>query len=247
MEEEKRNPSYYAILPASVRYDTRLAPMERILYAEITALAQANGVCWAKNAYFQRLYDVSEGTVRRWVSHLQKFGYITVELVSKNNIISGRKIRLCETLPPSAQKCADGTKMSAAPSAQKCADKNNTRVINNNTPLPPQGDASEDAKGFEKFWAAYPRKVAKKPALRAWQKAKPDDKKLAAILDGLEKWKQCPNWVKDDGAFVPYPAKFLNQEYWMSPPTTQKEEAPLMPEGFQLIPNERGEMQWVQI
>lgn len=242
--DENRQPSYYAILPASVRYDTRLAPMERILYAEITALAQANGVCWAKNAYFQRLYDVSEGTVRRWVSHLQKFGYITVELVSKNNIISGRKIRLCETLPPSAQKCADGTKMSAAPSAQKCADKNNTRVINNNTPLPPQGEGES----WKNFWKAYPRKVSKPAALRAWKKINPDAGTVTAIMEGLERWKQCEQWCRDGGRFVPYPATWLNARNWETPPDLpQQEPASFMPEGFRLITNERGESTWVQV
>ena len=37
MNQEKR-PSYYAIIPSSVRYDERLKFAERLLYGEITAL-----------------------------------------------------------------------------------------------------------------------------------------------------------------------------------------------------------------
>lgn len=31
-------PNYFAIMPASVRYDKNLKPMEKIIYSEITAL-----------------------------------------------------------------------------------------------------------------------------------------------------------------------------------------------------------------
>ena len=51
------NPSYYAILPANVRYDKNLKPMEKILYAEITALSNKNGYCSASNSYFAKLYE----------------------------------------------------------------------------------------------------------------------------------------------------------------------------------------------
>ena len=37
------NPGFFAILPASVRYDRRLKPAEKIFYAEITSLADKTG------------------------------------------------------------------------------------------------------------------------------------------------------------------------------------------------------------
>lgn len=62
------SPSYYAILPANVRYDKTLKSMEKIMFAEITALTESNGYCFAQNGYFAGLYDVSNETVSRWVS-----------------------------------------------------------------------------------------------------------------------------------------------------------------------------------
>ena len=50
--EEKNTPNYFGILPANVRYDKRLKPMEKILYTEITALANKKGYCYATNSYF---------------------------------------------------------------------------------------------------------------------------------------------------------------------------------------------------
>ena len=38
-------PNYYAILSAEVRYDNRLKPNVKLLYAEITALCNMNKEC----------------------------------------------------------------------------------------------------------------------------------------------------------------------------------------------------------
>nr|DAG51447.1 MAG TPA: replisome organizer protein [Caudoviricetes sp.] len=79
------NPGFYAILPASVRYDNRLKPAEKIFYAEITALANQAGYCYAGNSYFSQLYGVDERTVRRWVQHLQQYGYADVSYAREGN------------------------------------------------------------------------------------------------------------------------------------------------------------------
>lgn len=36
-------PSYYSIIPATIRYDKELKANEKLLYGEITALAQVQG------------------------------------------------------------------------------------------------------------------------------------------------------------------------------------------------------------
>ncbi len=74
------NPNYYGILPANVRYDKRICPNAKILYAEITALTQKEGHCWATNGYFAKLYDVAPSTVSSWIGELRDAGYITVEI-----------------------------------------------------------------------------------------------------------------------------------------------------------------------
>ena len=58
------------------------------------------------------------------------------------------------------------------------------------------------------------KKRAKQSALKAWEKLKPDDDLFTKIMQGLVRWKQSPDWLKDDGQFIPYPATWLNGRRW---------------------------------
>lgn len=81
----ENRPNYYAIIPANVRYDNRLKPNEKLLYGEITSLANKHGYCYASNKYFANLYSVNKSTVSRWISHLKELGYINIKVSYKEN------------------------------------------------------------------------------------------------------------------------------------------------------------------
>ena len=90
-EDNKIN--YYAIIPATVRYDSNLKPAEKLLYGEITALTNAKGYCYASNRYFANLYNVTLDTVSQWISHLEKLKYITIEMIrDSKKVIRERRI-----------------------------------------------------------------------------------------------------------------------------------------------------------
>lgn len=69
-------------------------------------------------------------------------------------------------------------------------------------------DFTED---FDTFWKAYPKKVGKGAAEKAWQKLKPN---LTVVLEAIEAHKQTDQWSKDNGQFIPHPATWLNQKRW---------------------------------
>lgn len=91
MNEENR-PAYYAIIPSEVRYCEELKYSERLLYGEITALSGKEGYCFATNKYFAGLYHVIPGTISRWISHLEKLGFIKTEIITddRNQILERR-------------------------------------------------------------------------------------------------------------------------------------------------------------
>ena len=114
MEETQK--SYYAIIPASVRYDKDLTPNAKLLYGEITALCNERGYCWASNKYFAELYGASKQTVSRWIKALSDSGHIQSRVIYKEGSkeIDNRYITICDypinkndnTYP---QKCEEPT------------------------------------------------------------------------------------------------------------------------------------------
>jgi len=67
---------------------------------------------------------------------------------------------------------------------------------------------------FDRFWAAYPRKISKGHARKAWDKIKPDEQLLARMLAAIGRAKTSAQWRKDDGQYIPHPATWLNGERW---------------------------------
>jgi hypothetical protein len=97
--------------------------------------------------------------------------------------------------------------------------------------LEPSLEPSEEPRvvfGFDAFWIAYPRRVAKRAAQLAWKKAitraEPEQ-----IIAGAARFLVDPN---RDPTFTPHPASWLNDDRWLDealPPrrTTTKNAASL--------------------
>jgi hypothetical protein len=76
----------------------------------------------------------------------------------------------------------------------------------------------EDDPQWLKFWNAYPKRVAKKEARKAWARLRPSPVDVERMLIALAWQTQQPAWLKNGGAYVPYPASWLNAERWDDEP-----------------------------
>lgn len=93
-------PSYYAVIPADVRYDDQIPPNAKLLYGEISALIGKDGFCYASNAYFMKLFGFSDPTISRLISQLEKAGYIQREIEKDDSgQVKRRKIYLSVSVP----------------------------------------------------------------------------------------------------------------------------------------------------
>ena len=74
--------------------------------------------------------------------------------------------------------------------------------------------------GFARFYSAYPRKVGKVEAEKAWKSQKilsPED--LDRVMTGLERWQQ-HEWVGKERQFIPHPATWLRGRRWNDDPSS---------------------------
>ena len=145
---------------------------------------------------------------------------------ASNNASIDASIDASISLPPLSPKKKESSK-----------EKKNTPNSPTNPPPPPLGEscAAKAARGgvrvarveemFVEFWAAYPRSCPRRIA-----KAKCRDKYFrlvrdagtsekaeelhAAILAGIERYKESDLWMKDCGQYICAPLVFLNQRRW---------------------------------
>lgn len=77
--------------------------------------------------------------------------------------------------------------------------------------------SAESEQDFEAFWKAYPRRVARKNALKAWKQAK-DKPPIGEIIAAIEDQKNSHHWKEDGGKWIPYPATWINGGRWADGP-----------------------------
>ena len=112
-----QKPNYYAVIPAEVRYNKKLPPNSKLLYAEITALCNMNGKCTASTEYFCKLYEVSRVSIQKWLKTLEDNGYIKRVNIYKQ----GSKEILTRVIT-----------LVNMPSKEKFTDNTNTNITNTN-------------------------------------------------------------------------------------------------------------------
>lgn len=93
-------------------------------------------------------------------------------------------------------------------------------------PFPPSpgGEEKKPSKkdaDFEIFWSAYPRKVGKLDAKRAFGKVKVP---VETLVSAIEQQKCSDQWTRDNGQYIPHPATWLNRGDWEAElPTSRRE------------------------
>lgn len=120
-------------------------------------------------------------------------------------------------------------------------------TINQDTPKAPKGADSR----FDDFWKAYPKKIGKDAARRAFEKRKITADMMPSVLQSVRKQCQSDAWKKDDGQFIPHPATWLNQGRWqdeIDTATAAPAEQSLMTRGgVEELALKLGEPRWSQM
>lgn len=216
-QEQVQKPGYWAVLPAAVRYDPQLPPSAKILYAEISALTDQRGFCFASNDYFRKLYGMSERTLQEQLRALKRRGYIAI---SDGDGGAGRR-KIYAGINPLQENPAENCGVTP----QKTAGSNNNKKDNNNPPTsPPGGERAKEKtvkrepswkpKRFAGFWNYYPKSAhkSKQAAIKAWDQLKPGDELIDEIAKALRRQMATDQWQRGIG--IPYPSTYLRQRRW---------------------------------
>ena len=81
-----------SLLPAAVRYDSRLKGDAKVLYSEILLLSNKAGYCYATDQHLAALFDIGPRTITRHIAELKKYGYIKIETKRQGKRITERHI-----------------------------------------------------------------------------------------------------------------------------------------------------------
>lgn len=226
--KERRTPSFYAVLPASVRYDKKLIPNAKLLYAEITALQEANGYCFAFNDYFAELYGLKPATITSLLKNLKDNGYIEVEIVRdvETKQVLQRKIATTNKLPviadPSPKNIGDPSQKNIEDPPQEISGNSISCFNESITPHSPPKRGRRDTEPkkvaewkpeiFERFWRLYPRGEKRPRAIAAWDRLKPSDELIVEMSNALKRQISSEEWQRGIG--IPHPATWINQRRW---------------------------------
>lgn len=243
MSKQAVEPSYWAVVPAPIRYDEQIAPNAKLLYAEISSLTYKTGYCFADDGYFHDVFGFSLRTVRRLLDALHDAGYIRIEIDrGQNNAIEARriyaginplagdKIGFDKIVKTGEKAGAVLTKLSTG--SDKIVKTNNIieqDILTDSPHNPPRGKSAGKKKDrelkdkpdwkpdrFDALRKYYPKGYCKdkQKEIRAWDKLRLSDEEIDRMALGLKRMKSDPEWQRGIG--IPHLSTFLNGRKWLN-------------------------------
>jgi hypothetical protein len=226
-------PNFFAILTAEVRYDKELSSTAKLLYAEISALTNAEGFCWANNSYFAELFDCHEKSISRTISLLEKKNYVRTELI-KRGYKTQRKIYINVANIGNKNVTDRGNKNVTADGNKNVTDIGNKNVtlegnknvtqnniisfnnINNNNKINSKKNMSisDLEHEFEEVWKLYPRKDGKQDAKKAYIKARKEKTTYEQVENGIKRFIESLKERGTQKEYIPMGSSWFNQRRW---------------------------------
>lgn len=175
----------------------------RVIKEGVAELESADPQSRTPDAEGRRIERLDEHRAWGWrIVNYRKYRLMAdSETVRKQNAERSRRYRERHAKNVTQRDERDNHAISRQAEAEAEAEKKKISVIR---PM--------DERSFREFWDAYPRKVARPAAVKAWQRLSPDTALREMMLAALERAKASDQWR--DRQFIPHPATWLNGRRW---------------------------------
>jgi hypothetical protein len=185
---------------SSVWEKSDLGGTELLCLLAISDFANDRGIAFPSVATLAKKIRMSERNTHYLLKKLVEKGELEIEV---NAGPGGCNLFRVQTLQGGCKPCTGG--------ATHC-----TGGVQPIAPEPSLEPSYKYSYAFSEFWKAYPKKMSKGQAEKAWAKIKPSEQLTAQILDAVERAKTSVDWTKDGGKWIPYPASWLNAKGWLN-------------------------------
>ena len=189
--------SYIGYIPKPIRHHQDLSPRDKLLYCEITACLDDNGICIKNNIYFAHVTGCTKSTISASMTKLRELGFINVTIekdqdsqkFKKRYIIlkamsdfqGGGSSEFNKTISDSQGGVSDDSDyISEGRDTQAMSDTDDSIIINNN---------------IKYIYSNKRHSIKYNPKITTEQK---DYLKTIIIEFYTEKHKQFPNHIKED-------------------------------------------------
>ena len=152
---------------------------------------------------WSKRWGVDRSTVRRFLNLLQKDSMVFIETNTQTT-----QLTICAYDQYQVSRHTDETQMKHQWTSNETLMHINNNGYNENN----EKNSTTDS-NFDLWWKEYPKKVGKKAALKAWQKAK-DKPQVSKMIEILEKQRNQEQWQRENGKYIPNPETYLNQGRW---------------------------------
>lgn len=229
---------HFTIIPNAWVRDPNLSRRARGLLAEL--LSHKEGWKVSTDSLW-RAGPEGRDAVRKAVQELEDAGYLRREArVGESNKFDGLDYVLTDPDDVSAGETADGLSGPGFPSTGNPA-TGNARTKKNNLPMEGEDQNQKTSKelghvgptadgAFDEFWSAYPKKVAKGDAVKAFKQAT-KRAPVEDIIAGARRLAADPNLPEK--RFIPHPGKWLRADQWEDEPLPGSSEPSMSaPKGY---------------
>jgi DNA-binding transcriptional ArsR family regulator len=184
---------------------------QRLVLLALADTANDTGECWPGAQHLARKTNLSERQVRVHLDALEDMGLLTRKRRRRADGSLGTytywlAMTTGSELPAAVDNHPSGSQLPVVHRQPTAAQNRHTQT----TSEPSENTAA----AFAEFWLAYPRKVGKPTAQRAYTK---HVKNHVELIDGLAAW--VAHWATlEDQQYVPHPTTWLNRHGWLDQP-----------------------------